>query len=55
MNNEDRFSNGYYKDAFQYTKDVLKASSSIDEIAKNANIQEETIKEMEERLRESRY
>lgn len=55
MDNEDRFSNGYYSDALQYTKDVLSASSSIDDIIMNANIKEETLEEMQQRIRENRY
>ena len=55
MDSYSRFSNGYYSDALQYTKDVLRASSSIEEIIKNANIKEETKEEMEERIRENRH
>lgn len=29
---DNRFRNGHYKDALQYTKDVLSNSSSIEEI-----------------------
>lgn len=54
MENKSRFSNGYYDDGLQFTKDVLRLSSSIDEIIKNANIQEETKEEMEERIKENR-
>lgn len=45
---------GHYKDALEFTKDVLSCSSSIDEIAINANIQEETIDEMKERLEQTK-
>ncbi len=31
-----RFSKGHYKDALEYTKDILKMSSSIEEIVINA-------------------
>lgn len=49
---DNRFRNGHYEDALQYTKDILSSSSSIDEIAINANIVEETKEEMEERLKD---
>ena len=32
---DSRFYNGHYDDALQYTKDILKSSSSIDEIISN--------------------
>ena len=32
---DSRFYNGHYDDALQYTKDILKSSSSIDEIINN--------------------
>ena len=32
---DNRFYNGNYNDALQYTKDILKSSSSIDEIIDN--------------------
>lgn len=32
---DSRFYNGHYNDALQYTKDILKSSSSIDEIEIN--------------------
>ena len=54
MIGNDRFSNGVYNNALEYTKNILKESSSIDDIIKNANIVEETEEEMKERLRESR-
>jgi len=34
---DSRFYNGHYDDALQYTKDILKSSSSIDEIINNIN------------------
>lgn len=34
---DSRFYNGHYHDAIQYTKDILKISSSIDEIIININ------------------
>lgn len=46
----NRFRRGNYEDALQYTKDILSSSSSIDEIISNAQIMEESEKEMEERL-----
>lgn len=49
---DSRFRKGHYEDALQYTKDILSSSSSIDEIAFNANIKEETKEEMEERLKD---
>ena len=39
---EFRFSNGHYIDALEYTKNILKISSSIDEIIVNANETNET-------------
>ena len=51
---DSRFSNKHYKDALQYTKDILSSSSSIDEIIINANIVEESKKEMEERISKTR-
>ncbi|WP_158534735.1 hypothetical protein [Romboutsia maritimum] len=47
---ENKFRNGPYEDALQFTKNVLSISSSIDEIMINADIKEETKEEMEERL-----
>ena len=32
---DSRFCNGHYDNALQYTKDILKSSSSIDEIINN--------------------
>ena len=54
MTGNDRFSNGVYSNALEYTKHILKESSSIDDIIKNANILEETEEEMRERIKESR-
>lgn len=51
MSNDNKFSNGHYDNALEYTKDVLRASSSINDIIVNANIQEETKEEMEERIK----
>ena len=34
---DSRFYNGHYNDALQYTKDILKSSSSIDEIIINVD------------------
>ena len=34
---DNRFYNGHYSDALQYTKDILKGSSSIDEIIINVD------------------
>ena len=34
---DSRFYNGQYSDALQYTKDILKSSSSIDEIITNVD------------------
>ena len=34
---DSRFYNGHYSDALQYTKDILKGSSSIDEIIINVD------------------
>lgn len=34
---DSRFYNEYYSDALEYTKDILKSSSSIDEIINNIN------------------
>ena len=34
---DNKFYNGNYNDALQYTKDVLKSSSSIDEIISNVD------------------
>ena len=34
---DSRFYNGHYNDALQYTKDILKSSSSIDEIISNVD------------------
>ncbi len=55
MSNDSRFSNGHYSNALEYTKDVLRASSSINDIVINANIQEETKEEMEERIKADRH
>lgn len=52
--NNSRFQTGQYESALQFTKDVLSSSSSIDEIAINANIREETLEEMEERLEQTK-
>ena len=51
---DSRFRKGHYEDALQYTKDILSSSSSIDEIAVNANLKEETKEEMEDRLSQIR-
>lgn len=48
---ENRFKKGPYEDALQFAKDVLSSSSSIEEIIKNARIEEETEEEMNERLK----
>lgn len=34
---DSRFYNEHYSDALEYTKDILKSSSSIDEIINNIN------------------
>ncbi len=39
---EFRINNGHYIDALEYTKNILKISSSIDEIIINANETNET-------------
>ncbi|SCI15070.1 MULTISPECIES: hypothetical protein [unclassified Romboutsia] len=54
MKNESRFGNEYYSNGLEFTKDVLRASSSIEDIIEKAHIVEETKEEMEERIRESR-
>lgn len=44
---DSRFNNGHYNDALQYTKDILKSSSSIDEIKMNLDNIKDTIKNEE--------
>ncbi len=44
---DSRFNNGHYNDALQYTKDILKSSSSIDEIKTNLDNIKDTIKSEE--------
>ena len=38
---DNRFRNGHYEDALQYTKDVLSHSSSIEEIIVNTSLEED--------------
>ena len=42
---DSRFYNEHYNDALQYTKDILRSSSSIDEIKMNLDNIKEVIKE----------
>lgn len=44
---DSRFNNGHYNDALQYTKEILKSSSSIDEIKMNLDNIKDTIKSEE--------
>ena len=44
---DSRFCNGQYNDALQYTKDILKSSSSIDEIKINLDNIKDIIKNEE--------
>ena len=50
----DRFSNGIYSNALEYTKYILKESSSIDDIIKKANILEETEEDLTEGIKDNR-
>lgn len=44
---DSRFYNEHYNDALQYTKDILRSSSSIDEIKMNLDNIKEIIKNKE--------
>lgn len=44
---DSRFNNGHYNDALQYTKEILKSSSSIDEIKMNLDNIKDIIKSEE--------